>query len=224
MSVNTKAWLGLIFLAFAMGLMLFVPAGTVYYVHAWAFLTVFFGASILITLYLEKYDPELLKRRVRAGPAAEKETTQKIIMLLASVGFIALLVVPALDYRFGWSSVPIAVVALGDVLVAVGFYLIFCVYRENTFTSATIEIAPDQKVISTGPYATVRHPMYAGGLLMFLGMPLGLGSYWGLLVLVALTPFLLLRLFDEERFLCRNLPGYSEYKRKVSSRLIPKVF
>ena len=108
MSVNTKAWLGLIFLAFVMGLILFVPAGTVYYLQAWGYLTVFFGASVLTTLYLEKYDPELVKRRLSAGPTAEKEITQKIIMLFASIGFIALLVVPALDYRFGWSSVPIA--------------------------------------------------------------------------------------------------------------------
>jgi protein-S-isoprenylcysteine O-methyltransferase Ste14 len=115
-------------------------------------------------------------------------------------------------------------VVLGDVLVAAGFYLIFLVYKENTFTSATIEIAADQKVIASGPYATVRHPMYAGGLLLFVGMPLALGSYWGLLVFVATTPFLLWRLFDEERFLSKNLPGYAEYKGKVSWRLIPGVF
>ena len=165
-----------------------------------------------------------MKRRLNAGPTAEKETTQKIIMLFASIGFIALLVVPALDYRFGWSTVPTALVVFGDVLVAAGFYLIFLVYKENTFTSATIEIAAGQKVIATGPYAIVRHPMYSGGLLLFVGMPLALGSYWGLPVFVATTPFLLWRLFDEERFLSKNLPGYAEYKSKVSSRLIPGVF
>ena len=222
--MNTKAWLGLISLALAMALTLFVPAGTVYYVQGWGYLTIFFGASALITLYLEKHDPELLKRRLSAGPTAEKETTQKIIMLFASIGFIALLVVPALDYRFGWSTVPTTLVVLGDILVAAGFYLIFLVYKENTFTSATIEIAAGQKVIATGPYAIVRHPMYAGGLLLFVGMPLALGSYWGLLVFFATTPFLLWRLFDEERFLSKNLPGYTEYKSKVSSRLIPRVF
>ena len=224
MSVNTKAWLGLIFLAVAMCLMLFVPAGTVYYLPAWGYLAVFFGASVLITIYLTKYDPELLKRRVSAGPTAEEKTTQKIIMLFASIGFIALLVMPALDYRFGWSRVPIALVALGDVLVGTGFYIIFLVYCENTFASAIIEIAEDQKVISTGPYAIVRHPMYAGGLLLLLGMPLALGSYWGLLVLVAMMPCLLWRLYDEEKVLSKHLSGYIEYKRKVPSRLIPGVF
>jgi protein-S-isoprenylcysteine O-methyltransferase Ste14 len=224
MTVNTKAWLGLFFLALVMGLLLFVSAGTFYYVQAWGYLAVFFGASILITLYLSKYDPALLKRRVSAGPTAEKETAQKIIMLFASIGFIALLIVPALDYRFTWSQVPIAIVVIGDVLVAAGFYIIFLVYKENTFTSATIEIAEDQKVITTGPYAVVRHPMYAGGLLLFLGMPLALGSYWGLLVLLAMVPALLWRLFDEEKFLVKNLPGYADYQKKVRSRMIPGAF
>jgi len=224
MGVNTKAWLGLIFLAAAMCLMLFVPAGTVYYLQAWVYLAIFFGASVLITIYLTKHDPELLQRRVSAGPTAEEKATQKIIMLFAMIGFIALLVVPALDYRFGWSRVPIALVALGDVLVAAGFYIVFLVYSENTFASATIEIAQDQKVISTGPYAIVRHPMYAGGLLLLLGMPLALGSYWGLLAFVAMTPFLLWRLYDEETFLSKHLSGYIEYIRKVPSRIIPGVF
>jgi protein-S-isoprenylcysteine O-methyltransferase Ste14 len=159
LTVNIKAWLGLILLAFVMGFSLFVSARTFYYVQAWGYLAIFFGASSLITLYLSKYDPALLKRRVSAGPTAEKETVQKVIMLFASIGFIALLIVPALDHRFIWSRVPISVVVIGDVLVAAGFYIIFLVYKENTFTSATIEIAVDQKVITTGPYAMVRHPV-----------------------------------------------------------------
>jgi len=224
MTINTKAWLGLFFLAAVMVLLLFVSAGTVRYFEAWAYLVVFFGASILITLYLGKNDPELLKRRLSAGPTAEHERTQKIIMLFASLGFIALLIVPALDYRFGWSRVPLSVVVIGDMLVAAGFYIIYLVYKENTFTSATIEVAEDQKVISTGPYAIVRHPMYGGGALLLLGMPLALGSYWGLLALVATMPFLLWRLFDEEKFLSKNLRGYVAYKTKVRSRLIPRIF
>src|SRR5262249_54747432 len=130
-----------------MALTLFVPAGTVYYVQGWGCLTIFFGASALITLYLEKHDPELLKRRLNAGPTAEKETTQKIIMLFASIGFIALLVVPALDYRFGWSTVPTALVVLGDVLVAAGFFLLFFLFKEKTFPFATNKIPPRSKMI-----------------------------------------------------------------------------
>ena len=145
-------------------------------------------------------------------------------MFFTTIGFIALLVVPALDYRFMWSNVPLYVVIAGDILTAVGFYIVFLVYKENPFSSATIEVACDQEVISTGPYAIVRHHMYAGRLLYLFGMPLALGSYWGLLVLAAVMPFLTWRLFDEERFLSKNLPGYTEYCAKVRWRLIPGVF
>lgn len=223
-NLNTKALLWLFFLTIVMGLLLFLTAGTARYWQAWGYLAVFFGASLLITLYLMKKDPALLERRLRGGPTAEKEKTQKVIMLFASIGFIALLVVPALDQRFMWSSVPLHVVIAGDILTALGFYFIFLVYKENSFTSATIEVAAGQKVISTGPYAIVRHPMYASSLLYILGTPLALGSFWGLLVIPAMTPFLILRLLDEERFLSRNLPGYTEYCAKVRWRLIPGVF
>jgi len=129
-----------------------------------------------------------------------------------------------LDHRFQWSLVPLPLVIAGNVLIAAGYYIIFLVFRENTFASATIEIAPNQKVMSTGPYAWVRHPMYAGGLLYLLGMPLALGSYWGLLALMATMPFLLWRLFDEEKFLMKNLRGYSEYMQRVRWRLAPGAF
>jgi protein-S-isoprenylcysteine O-methyltransferase Ste14 len=207
-----------------MGLLLFVPAGTARYWQAWIYLAVFFGSSLLITLYLMKKDPALLKRRLSGGPTAEKEKTQKIIMFFTTIGFIALLVVPALDHRFGWSRVPFYIVIAGDLLTALGFYIVFLVYKENTFAFATIRVACDQKVISTGPYAVLRHPMYAGSSLYLLGMPLALGSYWGLLVIAAAMPFLIWRLLDEERFLSKNLQGYTEYCAKVRWRLIPGVF
>ena len=220
-SLSAKTLLGLIALVLVMGLLLFIPAGTIHYWQAWIYLSIFTGASLFTTLYLQKRDPALLARRLRGGPSAEKRLTQKIIMLFTSIGFIALLVVSALDYRFGWSHVPIVVITAGDLLVAIGFYFIFLVYRENTFTSATIEVAENQTVISTGPYAIVRHPMYASASLYLLGTPLALGSYYGLLVVAAVVPFLILRLYDEERFLARNLPGYSEYQQRVRHRLLP---
>jgi protein-S-isoprenylcysteine O-methyltransferase Ste14 len=207
-----------------LGLLLFVSAGTIRYWQAWVYLTVFTGASLLVSLYLVKNDPALLKRRMRGGPAAEKETTQKVIMLFTSIGFIALFVVPALDLRFGRSAIPLSVVILGDILVAVGFYFIFLVYKENTYTSATIEVAENQKVISTGPYALVRHPMYASASLYIVGTPLALGSYWGFLAFAFMMPFLIWRLFDEEKFLAKNLPGYVEYQKKVHHRLVPYVW
>jgi protein-S-isoprenylcysteine O-methyltransferase Ste14 len=220
-SLNARAWLALVVVAAVMALLLFVPAGTLHDWQAWVYLSIFFGASSITTLDLMKRDPALLQRRMRGGPTAETETTQKVIMFFASVGFIALLVVPALDHRFGWSVVPLAGVVAGDILVAMGFYVIFRVYRVNTFTAATIQVAADQRVISTGPYAIVRHPMYAGASLYVVGTPLALGSYWGLLAAAAMLPFLIWRLVDEERLLARNLPGYTEYQQRVPHRLVP---
>jgi protein-S-isoprenylcysteine O-methyltransferase Ste14 len=158
---------------------------------------------------------------MRGGPLAEKEPTQRLIMTIASVGFAGLIVVPALDRRFGWSHMPPWVIIAGDVVMALGWLAIYFVFRENSYTSATIEMAADQKVISTGPYARVRHPMYAGALPMLLGIPLALGSWWGVLPFIAITPALIWRIFDEERFLAKNLAGYTSYKQKVRYRLIP---
>ncbi len=223
-SLDVKAWLGLFFLALAMGLLVFVPAGTACYWQGWVFLAVFFAASLVQTLYLMKYDPALLQRRLAGGPTAEKTPTQRIIMVLVSIGFVSLLVVPAFDHRYGWSAVPLCGVIGGDVLIAVGFAIVFLVFRENSFASATIQIVKDQRVVSTGPYALVRHPQYAGAYLYLLGIPLALGSWWGLLVLAGMVPFLIWRLLDEERLLARDLPGYAEYKEKVPSRLIPGIY
>jgi protein-S-isoprenylcysteine O-methyltransferase Ste14 len=216
--------LSLVALAAVMSLLVFGTAGTVRYWQGWLYLAVFFGASLLTTLDLMRRDPALLERRMRGGPTAEKRPAQRLVMLGASVGFISLLVLPAFDRRFHWSDVSVGVVLAGDVLVVVGFYFILRVYRENTFTSATIEIAPNQTVVSTGPYAIVRHPMYASALLYVIGTPLALGSYWGLIGVAVMLPFLIWRLFDEERMLVANLPGYVEYQRKVRHRLIPFVW
>jgi protein-S-isoprenylcysteine O-methyltransferase Ste14 len=222
--LNIKACAGLLFLFAAMAALLFVPAWTLDYWQAWAFLTVFFAGALAITLYLMAKDRKLLQRRMSGGPAAEKERAQKIIMSFASLGFIGLLILPALDHRLGWSRMPGFVALAGDALVALGFLAIFFVFKGNSFSSATIELAPDQKVISTGLYAVVRHPMYAGALVMLLGMPIALGSWWGLLALAEMMPALIWRLFDEEKFLARNLPAYTEYQQKVRFRLIPHVW
>jgi protein-S-isoprenylcysteine O-methyltransferase Ste14 len=221
---NVRAFGGLLFLLLVMAALLFIPAWTLDYWQAWTFLAIYFASSLAITLYLMKKDPKLLERRMSGGPSAEKEPTQKIIMFFASLGFIGLIVFPALDHRFAWSQMPPYVAMAGDVLVVLGWLAIFVVFKENTFTSATIEVAPDQKVISTGPYAIIRHPMYAGALVMLLGIPIALGSWWGLVVIVAMMPALIWRLFDEEKFLARKLPGYLEYQKQVRYRLIPLVW
>jgi protein-S-isoprenylcysteine O-methyltransferase Ste14 len=145
-------------------------------------------------------------------------------MIFISIGFAALLVVPALDHRFGWSSKPPALVILGDLLIVAGFAGQLWVFRENTFAAATVEIARDHRVISTGPYALVRHPQYVTVSLYLLGMPLALGSYWGLLAMVPMMGAIIWRLLDEERLLAQRLPGYAEYQRAVRWRLIPGIF
>jgi protein-S-isoprenylcysteine O-methyltransferase Ste14 len=207
-----------------MAALLFVPAATFDYWQAYAFMGVFVVGSIAITVYLAIKDPKLLERRMNVGPTAEKEPSQKIIMVFVLLGFIALLVIPALDRRFMWSSVPPWVSVIGDILVALGFFLVYFVIRENSYAASTIQVAEGQTVISTGPYAVVRHPMYAGALPLLIGTPLALGSWCGLGALIFFIPALIWRLLDEERFLHRNLPGYTEYTRKVRYRLVPFVW
>ncbi len=154
----------------------------------------------------------------------EKEKTQKIIQEFAYIGFALILIIPALDHRFGWSNVPFSIVILGDILVIAGLYLYFLVLKENTFASATIKITKDQKVITTGPYSIVRHPMYLGAFITLFGTPLALGSWWGLIVLILYVFALVTRIRDEERFLSKKLPGYDEYCKKVRYRLIPLIW
>lgn len=223
-NLKIKAFGSIVLLFIIIAGLLFISAGTTRYWQAWIFLAVYFSLSFAITVYLAKNDPKLLERRMHGGPGAEKTMIQKIIMLLASIGFIALLVVPALDHRFMWSQVPVWVVLAGNTLIVIGYYIIFRVFTVNTFTAATVEIHKDQVVISTGPYAWVRHPMYFGGLLYLLGMPLALGSFWGLVVFVPLIPILIWRLFDEDKLLAKDLPGYVEYQEKVKYRLVPFIW
>src|SRR5215475_6478035 len=201
--------------AIVMAALLFLPAGTLAYWQAWVFLVLFVTASSAIGVYLAIHNPILLERRMNVGPIAEKEKSQKIISFFALFGFIALLVFPALDYRFGWSPVPPYVSLVGDVLVALGFLLTFIVLLQNNYAASTIQVAEGQKVVSTGLYAYVRHPMYAGVLPMLVGIPLALGSWWGVFGLVIIVPTIIWRLLDEEKFLHKNLPGYTEYANRV---------
>ncbi len=222
--LNKRAFAGLIQFVLILAAMLFLLAWTIHYWQAWIFLAVFSTSVLAVTVYLMKYDPKLLERRLNAGASAERRKSQKIIQFIANIGFIAVIAVPPIDHRFVWSSVATRTVVCGDVLVGLGLLFVFFVFRENTFTSAVIEVDVEQKVISTGPYATVRHPMYFGALVMLLGIPLALGSLWGLTTLVPMAFAIVWRLLDEERFLAKNLPGYSEYQRKVKYRLVPFVW
>jgi protein-S-isoprenylcysteine O-methyltransferase Ste14 len=208
----------------AMAALLFVPAGTLRWWQAWTLIAVFTAASAAITVYLALHDPRLLERRMRAGPTAEPEPAQKRIMSLAMAGFVLLLVLPGLDRRYGWSQVPDGLALLGEALVLLGFLVFFLVVRVNRYSAATVRVEQDQQVVSTGPYAVVRHPMYAGVLPLVIGMALALGSWWGLGAGALLLAALVWRLLDEERFLARNLPGYVEYCGRVRYRLLPGLW
>ena len=217
--------LGLCFLTAVMAVILFGGAGTIHYPEAVALLVVFVGASLVVTIDLLRRDRALLERRISFGPASETRPAQIAIQICTMLGFLSLLAVPALDYRFsGGSHVPRAVEAIGLVLVIVGFVMIARVYRANSYAAATITHAEGQTVISSGPYARVRHPMYQGALFIFAGVPLALGSYLGFIPAVVTVFFLVLRLLDEERFLATSLSGYTGYLARVRWRLVPGVF
>lgn len=211
-------------LPIVLGALLFLPAGTVRYWQGWLFIAVFFVCSLAITVYLAINDPALLQRRMRAGPAAEKERSQKIIMFIAMLSFVASAALPAFDHRFGWSHVPAPVVIASDALIVLGFLATYRVLRENSYSASTIQISPGQHVISTGPYAAVRHPMYSAGLVILLATPLALGSWWGLMTMPFNIVGIVWRLLDEEKFLRGNLAGYAQYMDKVRYRLLPFVW
>lgn len=222
--LKVKAFLGLLSTPFVLGVPVFVAAGTLSYWEAWVFLAFFTVATSVHTLYLLKHDPELLERRMRAGPRAEKRSAQRVIMCFVLAAFFGLFIIAGLDHRFGWSHVPGAVALVGDLMVALSYGVFLIVFQANRFASATIEVAEGQKVISTGPYGLVRHPMYSGALLLMLGIPLALGSLWGMLGVLAAVPILIWRIVDEEKFLAGSLEGYTEYCNKVKYRLLPGLY
>lgn len=201
--------------------LIFVPAGTLRYWEGWAYLVVFIVCSGAYTLYLARYDPALLRRRTEAGISHEREPVQKVVMALLYTTCIALVVLPALDVRFVWSNMPWYVSVFGDALMIVSFYIFYLVSKVNTYASANIRVEEGQKVVATGMYGFVRHPMYLSALLLFVGTPLALGSWWTLLLLPVLVPILIARILNEEKVLVRDLPGYPEYQAKVRARLIP---
>ncbi len=210
--------------AIALGIFIFLPAWTLNYWQAWVFIVVFTTSVNAIGVYLSLKDPALLERRKKGGPAAEQNLAQKIIISIAITSFLALFVFCGFDYRFGWSPVPGYVSLAGDALVALGLLIDLFVFRENSFGGSTVQTFEEQKVISTGPYALVRHPMYVGVLVMGIGIPLALGSWWGLAYLALALPGLVWRILDEEKLLKKDLPGYTEYEQKVRYRLVPYLW
>ena len=220
---KAKLWLGFVMAFVFIGLVLFLSAGTIDNWQAWVYLAVTAGASVLPTLAITQ-DPILLESRTNGGPTVEQRPIQRIIVVCSGLAAIAALIVPGLDRRFGWSRVPLWLSVAGDLLIIASLWLVYRVFKENSFGATTVEIARGQQVISTGPYAVVRNPMYSSAAVFFVGTSLALGSYWGLVASVLTILGLAWRLVDEEKLLAQNLPGYTEYCAKVRWHLIPWIF
>ncbi len=203
---------------------IFIPAGTVHYWQAWAFFAAFEAAAQSIGVYFLVHDRSVLERRMAFGPQAEKELVQKLISTLIVTAFLLMLIFPALDHRYGWSPVPAYVSVLADILVALSLLANIPVLKANRYAASTIRVEEGQPIASTGPYAWVRHPMYAAAIALFVSIPLALGSWRGVLGLAPVLLLLAWRLLNEERFLRQNLPGYVEYTHKVRYRLVPLVW
>ncbi|QLL09932.1 isoprenylcysteine carboxylmethyltransferase family protein [Mycobacterium vicinigordonae] len=204
-------------------LLIFLPAGTLNYWQAWVFLTVSLSTWIP-GFYLLAKNPGALERRMRGGPAAETRAVQKLVMAAIWLSLVAGIVLSALDHRFGWSHVPDAVCVLGNLVVAAGLSVATLVLIQNNYAAATVRVEPGQQVVSTGLYRLVRHPMYTGNVILMVGVPLALGSYWGLVFVIPVLIVLTLRIRDEEKLLRLELAGYDEYTRKVRYRLLPHMW
>jgi protein-S-isoprenylcysteine O-methyltransferase Ste14 len=203
--------------------LLFIPAGTLRYWQGWVYVATFIACSLAYTAYLAKCDPALLTRRAEAGISREREPAQKVIISLLYVCFGALIVVPPLDYRFGRSHMPWFLSVFGDALVVVSFYVFYLVSKVNTYAAANVRVEAGQKVVSTGAYGRVRHPMYSGALFLIVGTPLALGSWWALLLIPPFVLVLYFRILNEEKVLLRDLQGYADYCAKVRWRLMPGI-
>ncbi len=223
-TLTRKSLGGLAQLEVALAMALFVPAWSLRFWQGWVYWLLFSLCVLAITLYFLKHDRHLIEGRLAAGPRAERQARQKIVQALAAPLFATAMVVPALDHRYGWSCVPTALMIAGDAMLVLSFAIIFFVFKENSYAAATIRVEAGQRVISTGVYRIVRHPMYAAAVLLFVATPLALGSFWGLIVVLPLCAVLVARLLDEERYLSANLAGYDAYRGQVRYRLVPYIW
>ena len=204
-----------------LGILLFLPAGSIKFWEAWFYCIVLTAPMLFAVIYFLKKDPELLERRIKMK---EKEKEQKAIIMLSSVIFLVGFIIPGLDYRFHWSEVPTFLVIAADAFVLLGYLVFLLVLKENSYASRIIEVDKEQKVISSGPYTIVRHPMYLGIMLIFLSTPIALGSFWALIPFILLPILLVFRILNEEKILLKELAGYKEYCQKTHYRLIPYIW
>ena len=224
MRTGVQAAASSVFGLIVLSALVFLPAGTLNYWQAWVFIATFMVATIFPSIYIARTNPAALQRRMHGGPRAEARTIQKILITGAWLGLLALLVISAYDHRMGWSSVPAWVCLLGDVLLATGLGIAMLVVIQNGYAAATVTVETGQTVVSGGVYTFVRHPMYVGNMIMMVGVPLALGSYWGLVFVVPGVVALVLRILDEEKLLTHELAGYREYTQRVRYRLVPYVW
>jgi protein-S-isoprenylcysteine O-methyltransferase Ste14 len=210
-----------IMLLLLMLLLIFLPAGTFRYWQAWVFAAILVIPMIFVLLFFIRHDPDFLTRRVKFK---EREKQQKWLVGLTTPVFLSAFILPGLDHRYSWSTVPVALVIVSDLFILLGYLMIFFVFKQNRYASRIIEVHADQQVITTGWYALVRHPMYLGVMIMYIPMSLALGSWWGLIPMASLPFLLVLRIFNEEKVLSENLPGYKEYCQKTRYRVLPGIW
>lgn len=222
--LRKSTWRGMTVFLAVLAAIVVAPAWSLQYWQGWLYWAVFVACTVPSTIYFLRHDPKLVERRLSAGPAAESRTRQKVIQTFTSLFMALTFAFPGLDHQFGWSSVPPTIAVGADALVVVGFLIMIRALKENGYAASTIRIEQDQPVVSSGPYAIVRHPMYAGGLVMMLATPIALGSVWGLVFAVLTVGALVWRLLDEEEFLSANLPGYAGYRRTMRYRLVPYLW
>lgn len=217
-SLSKKISIRFTLLLLCIGLLILLPAGTFNYWQVYLYLVVIVIPMTLVLLYFYRNNPKFLERRIRTK---EREKQQKIIQLIFSLFFFSGYVISGFDRRFGWSAVPTHTVIVADIFVLLGYSIVFFVFKQNSYASRIVEVEKNQKVISTGLYSYVRHPMYTGIIIMFIPTPIALGSYWGLISMATIPVALILRLLNEEKVLCKELPGYKDYCQKTKYRLIP---
>jgi len=220
-SLKTRVILRSLFAVIFVAALLFIPAGSLRYWQGWVFMAILFLPMLITSGYFLKRDPQLVERRLRTR---EKISEQKTIIRWVQWVAFGSSAIPGLDYRFGWSRVPLWLAILSQLFVFAGYLITLWVMKENSFASRTVQVEEGQKVISTGPYQFVRHPMYSGAVLMLLFTPLALGSWWALPGFLLIIPLIVLRLLNEEKMLCRDLPGYSDYCLRTRSRLLPLIW
>lgn len=219
-----KSIAGVLFLLVAMGTALFFPHKSFEYIRSWIYLATFFIPVLVMTIYIFRFDKHLLESRLAVGAVSEKKRSQKLIQSIAGLAFISVYIISSLDNYHKWSKVSFPVSLIADAIILIAFIFLFYVFKENTFLSPTIEVQEKQKVISTGLYDIIRHPMYTGAIILMVFTPIALGSLWGIIPVMILIVVIFFRAIDEENELRKNLDGYEAYCKKVKYRLIPFIF